>query len=442
MNNYIDINIRELIDNCSEDDRFLDNMDALKDLYNKKIHNLTSYTPFNIFHFMHNIRLYEDGSLTFEENDLLDVLGRIFGIKSRNFNEEDLIRFINTNIKFLKGIRSEDELYNYFPKLYEMYKYGKGMYNEFFRMHYLDLKYESNQKEYERQDKIRKKYYSYGFRDNCTKFCNVQADYFERLIRHKDDIKKICNKKDYIDASSLDGLNKDKFELYVIYKCLDKIENCNDDLLRNDLLKDVKIKLINAHGMSNKIKIFDNIDFNSLYAKYIKISRKYSIPRIIEVNSSILPNSKDNSKRGKKREGTYKPLSEEERLELIEINRRKKEFYENSGYLTVIREKENLTGNSAYVYPNGQILEDYIADEEVDSSLRNNKKNAIYHVDIYSFEDLLGIGKLEVKRDSRCHGTINHVGDWESRTKKIVEIAATKEVVNDTKEFILKLKQK
>lgn len=442
MNNYIDLNIRELIDNCSEDNRFLDNMDSIKQSYNKKIHNLTSYTPFNCYHFMHNIRLYENGCITLEENDLLDVICKMFGISKRNFKDEDeLIKFLNTNIKYLKGITNEDELDNYFPKLHEMYRYGKGMYAEFFRMHYLDLRYESNKKEYERQDKIRKKYYSYGFRDNCSEFCKKQADYFERLLRHRYDIKKICNKKDFIDSSSLEGLNKDKFNLYIIYKCLVKIMNCNDDLLRNNLLKKVKIKLTFAYGISDKVKIFDDINFKRLYDQYIDLKRKYSIPKYIEVDNSILPNSRDYSKVGNKREGIYKPLSDEERSELIEINRRKKEFYEKSGYLTVITEKDNLTGNSAYVFANGQILEDYIADEEVDSSLRNNKKNAIYHVDIYSFEGLLGMGKLEVKRDSRCHGTINHVGDWESRARKIVDIATTPETIKETKEFILKLKQ-
>ena len=104
MNNYIDLNIRELIDNCSEDNRFLDNMDSIKQSYNKKIHNLTSYTPFNCYHFMHNIRLYENGSITLEENDLLDVICKMFGISKRNFKDEDeLIKFLNTNIKYLKG---------------------------------------------------------------------------------------------------------------------------------------------------------------------------------------------------------------------------------------------------------------------------------------------------------------------------------------------------
>ena len=90
---------------------------------------------------MHNIRLYENGCITLEENDLLDVICKMFGISKRNFKDEDeLIKFLNTNIKYLKGITNEDELDNYFPKLHEMYRYGKGMYAEFFRMHYLDLR--------------------------------------------------------------------------------------------------------------------------------------------------------------------------------------------------------------------------------------------------------------------------------------------------------------
>ena len=78
MNNYIDINIRELIDNCCDDKQiFLDNMNSLKDKYNKKVHNLTSYTPFNQHHFMHNFRLYDDGTLTLECDDFLDIVCRI-----------------------------------------------------------------------------------------------------------------------------------------------------------------------------------------------------------------------------------------------------------------------------------------------------------------------------------------------------------------------------
>ena len=442
MNNYIDINIRELIDNCCDDKQiFLDNMNSLKDKYNKKVHNLTSYTPFNQHHFMHNFRLYDDGTLTLESDDFLDIVCRIFETNYKYVNKENLIGFIYKNINKLKEINNEDELDNFYPKLFEMYKRGKNAYNEFYRMPFLDLRYESDKEEYDRLEKLKKKYYSYGLRDNCSRFCEVQVDYFERLLRHKEDIEKFCSKKDFIDSSSLEGLNRDKFNLYIIYKCLVKIMNCNDDLLRNNLLKKVKIKLTFAYGISDKVKIFDDINFKRLYDQYIDLKRKYSIPKYIEVDNSILPNSRDYSKVGNKREGIYKPLSDEERSELIEINRRKKEFYENSGYLTVITEKDNLTGNSAYVFANGQILEDYIADEEVDSSLRNNKKNAIYHVDIYSFEDLLGMGKLEVKRDSRCHGTINHVGDWESRARKIVDIATTPETIKETKEFILKLKQ-
>ena len=39
MNNYIDLNIRELIDNCCDDkDKFINNMNLLKESYNKKIH--------------------------------------------------------------------------------------------------------------------------------------------------------------------------------------------------------------------------------------------------------------------------------------------------------------------------------------------------------------------------------------------------------------------
>ena len=50
------------------------------------------------------------------------------------------------------------------------------------------------------------------------------------------------------------------------------------------------------------------------------------------------------------------------------------------------------------------------------------------------------MGKLEVKRDNRCHGTFNHTGEWVSRLQKIVDIPTNDDVFADTKHFIKRLK--
>ena len=207
-------------------------------------------------------------------------------------------------------------------------------------------------------------------------------------------------------------------------------------IIRNNLHKIIPLK--------ENITIMNNINKTDLIAEYTVLNRKYGIPKVLSVEGALLPSSEDSSKKGNTRKRTYKPLSDEERNELISINKKKKDFYNNSGYLTVINEKEDLTGYSAFVYPNGHILEDYIADEESDASLKNNKKNAVYHVDIYGFEYLLdlvqdGKGKLEVKRDKRCHGTFNHVGDWVSKLQSVVDIPTNEDIFADTKHFIKRL---
>ena len=442
MKNYINLNIRELYSNCCDDkELFLNNMLFIRDNYNNRIHNLTSYTPYSIYHFMHNLKGSYDDNMKFNvrlsNDDLLPGICSLLNIDCSNMDEDEIISLINSKIEILKKIKDKS-LEKKFPVLYNIFQEGLGMYNKWYSIDFIDSNNPEEKDIYDRLNKIRKEYFSYGFRYSYAKFCEVQADYIERLIKHKEDIYKYCNDKSYVNDIYFKGLNKDKFELYIFYKYLEKIDNCSDDNLRIELLNLLSNRIANIISINDDIIIFDNIDKSTLLAKYTILNRKYNIPKRVTVDGAILPSSEDHGRVGTNKR-TYRPLSDEEREELIRLNKKKKDFYNNSGYLTVITEKEDLTGNSAFVYPNGHILEDYIANEESDASLKKNKKNAVYHVDIYGFLDLLDMGKLEVKRDSRCHGTYNHYGDWVSKLQRIVDLDGSSEIFEDTKSFVKRL---
>ena len=451
MNNYIDLNIRELYFNCCDDkDVFLNNMLYIKDNYNRKIHNYTSYTPYSIYHFMHNLRGSFDNdsiisNVRLSSDDLLDGICSLLEIDNSNLDEDETIKLINSNIEKLSKIKDKS-LKDKYPKFYDIFQEGLGMYHKWNSIEFLDPSNPEDKELYDRLRQTRSEYFSYGFRYSYDKFTTVQADYLERLIRHKDDIKNYCENNNISDIY-FKGLNRDKLNLYLFYKYIDKIKNCNDEKLRFELLDILKNNINKIIGLDDKITIFKNVNKTSLLAEYVVLNRKYGIPKLISVEGALLPSSEDKNKKGTGRVRTYKQLTDEEREELININKKKKDFYNNSGYVTVINEKEDLTGYSAFVYPNGHILEDYIADETSDASLKNNKKNAVYHVDIYGFEYLLdlvknGKGKLEVKRDNRCHETFNHTGDWVSRLQKVVDIESNDEVFADTKHFIKRLENK
>ena len=446
MDNTIKLNIRELYYNCCDNKEvFLNNMLFVRDNYNRRIHNLTSYTPYSIYHFMHNLNFGIDDNMNICvrlcNDDLLDGICSLLEIDSTYLNEDTIIEVINKKLEELKSIKDKS-LKNKFPKLYDIFQQGLGMYRKWYSIECLDPSKEEEKDLYERLNKVRKEYFSYGFRYSYDKFTDTQADYIERLIRHKDDIKRYCNKNSHINDIYFNGLNRDKFNLYVFKKYVDKIKECNNDKLRIELLKVLNGYLPSIICIDDNVKILNDIDRSGLVAEYLLLKREYGIPKTLLVDGAILPSSEDETRKGNNSNRSFKPLSDEEREELIEINRKKKNFYKNSGYITVITEKDNLTGNSAFVYPNGHILEDYIADEELDSSLRKNKKNAVYHVDIYGFMDLLDMGKMEVKRDNRCHGTFNHTGDWVSRLEKVVNIESTDEVFEDTKQFIKKISER
>jgi len=451
MNNYLELNIRELYYNCCDDkDVFLNNMLFIRDKYNRRIHSITSYTPYDINHFMHNLRfdidkdkMISNGRLS--SSDLLDGICKLLDIDNDGLNEDDTIKTINENIEKLKSIKDKS-LKKKYPELYNMFQQGLGMYHKWSSIEFLDPSNPDDKELIDRLSKLKSEYFSYGFRYSYDKFTDTQADYLERLVRHKEDIKKYCDKITINDVY-FKGLNPDKLNLYLFYKYIDKIKKCNDEKLRFELLNILKNNINKIIGLDDNITIFKNVNKTSLLAEYTVLNRKYSIPKVISVDGALLPSSEDKNKKGTTKTRVYKPLSDEERLELIEINKKKKDFYNNSGYLTVINEREDLTGYSAFVYPNGHILEDYIADETSDASLKNNKKNAVYHVDIYGFEYLLdlvknGKGKLEVKRDNRCHETFNHTGDWVSRLQKVVDIESNDEVFADTKHFIKRLENK
>ena len=454
MNDYIDLSIKDICLNCFNNEEdfniFINNMLYIKDDFNNRIHRITNYSPYSIYHFMHKLRASLDmdnmiSNIRLSSDDLIDSICDLLEIDNSLLSEEESIELINSNISTLKSFKDKS-INDKYPKYYDMFQEGLGMYHRWKNIDFLDPSNPEEKELYDALKKIKDEYFSYGFRYSYDKYTDVQAEFLERLIRHKEEIKNYCENKSINDIY-FKSIDKDKFNLYLFFKYIEKIKNSEDDKLKFRMLDILRNNLYKIINIDDKVTVMNGINKTFLMAEYTILNRKYGIPKVVSVDGAILPSSEDKNKKGTGRERTYKPLSDEERAELIKINREKKDFYNNSGYLTVINEKEDLTGYSAFVYPNGHILEDYIADELSDASLKKNKKNAVYHVDIYGFEDLLdmvkdGKGKLEVKRDSRCHGSFNHTGDWVNKLEKVVKIEGNDEVFEDTKQFIKRINNK
>ena len=143
MYKYLELNIRDLYYNCCDDKKvFLDNMIYIKDNYNRKIHNLTSYTPYDIYHFMHNIRGSFDNDnmvsdIRISSDDLLDGICKLLDINHEDLNEEETIKIINENIEKLRKIKDKS-LKSKYPKLYDMFQQGLGMYHKWNSIEFLD----------------------------------------------------------------------------------------------------------------------------------------------------------------------------------------------------------------------------------------------------------------------------------------------------------------
>ena len=279
--------------------------------------------------------------------------------------------------------------------------------------------------------------------------------------------------KNPLDFNNFQGLDKDKFELYLADKYLTIAFTSKTLEEKQNALYYVTayIRQTKASAISIKNDNGEEVTFRKLlnrYRKLLKFNNKlkpvdeprerfkgYNIKHVInhinkyfgsQVSWTIVPNgeddveNKDDVIRVLNRHYSYLP--DEERKKIIfkryELYERKINFFENTNYVFKIYGVSEFDGYVAYIYPNGEILLERFFTDYTECMPASGE--AIYNLNIYNFEDKSKLSKMVLMNDPEVKRII-HCPTFEAQAQKIIDREATEEVRSDVDSFVKKFKQ-
>ena len=479
----IELSIKTLINECTfNKEQFINELKLLRDLYRSKIISINGYTKsqeyfFDSFRIITNKKNAKT-QIYISPNPFLIKLKTILNVKnsSLDFNDLTLKKELLEKVEELKNIKSISELEQKFPIIYEDYKLAQETYPKIrtYARNNPKPRTEEIQAKIDRQFHL---YNAFALDTNFHYFISKQANMYRTLVVRRQFVERYTN--DYpIDFRMFEGLDKNKFELYLADKYLIKAVNSTDDhekqeciyylatyirenLTNKEEISDLKIK--NDEGkdisFSNILKRYKKFlqnnplirpldeqreNFNGYHIKHVENHvRKYFFTN---VNWQIVPTGTEDEldkKVIKSLNRKYNYLSKEERerkiLERFKMYERKKKYFENSNYLYKIFGINTFDGYIAYIYANGEVLMEKFFDDH--ANCLPTVGEAIYNIRVTDFEVLSKYSKLALIKDSRCKRII-HAGKWEKKSDEVISRPITEESKEQVKQLILKIQTK
>ena len=436
----VNLSTETLIKECSnhkvpEEDIFYD----LRLMNRENIHDVFRYKKFN-YDFIDKVTLYNDGSdaigtIKPSYTDFIMSLCRFLNIPYKNsYSEEDLDVLFSSKVNELKGIRTELDLYDRFPLIYNDLVEGRKFIRDVERME------EDTDEKKARKETQRHYYYSCALKRGLSNFIDTQAELYTRLTTKRKEYKEQIEKTDYNEYFK-NNFDMNKVAMYTTHVYLKICEGTDDRLIIKKYLGLINNYIDSSYDKSVSITTKEGIkvDINSIRTRIININKK--INRASEVEWEIIrPGERDYSKVEKDSETTPKrTLLNYEELERLRIKgERKRTFYESTEYLEKAIGLRRYRGYIAYIYPNGEV----ILDTRYDSSRPLSATgDAIYNLKAIDFESLSKLDK-SVLRDYPRVKHLNHTNTWEDRVTKIIERDNPEKEQEDAKKLVRKLRQK
>ena len=450
----LELPVDDLINYCSSNKKeILHSMVELRKKYENKITEICGYTKSN-HEFFDNLRL-----ITNYKNSNTDVfissvrfinsLKKILGVRntSSDLDNPFLVNEFNERLDVLNHVNDIDELKDKFPIIFEDYKNS---------LNYIDMIHEEEKVNPDKADLMRANYQKYGLDTRFKVFLSNQKMMYKNFVRHAKDV---CNYADNnkIELSNFEGLDKDKFELYIANKYLEYAKNSNDFNTKQSAIYYLTTYLNDSCGnfkkMSYKDKEISNLSLLKEFRKFLKENHNikplnesrnvYDSYHIKHVNNHInkyFNSLKDwNMLRMTPNEILQKQQARLELLADYNMNNpiyedrdakhkniekhiamlmRKLEFYENSNYEIRLFGTGPFESHVAYFYPNGMVAVDKLYDESLDINPTYNE--AIYVMDTDTFIKMMTMDKPKLRENDNVKRII-HSGAWEERLKQELE---------------------
>ena len=366
--------------------------------------------------------------------EFLEKLIKLLGLE---YNEElidndDLTKRLLERVEVLKNIKSERELFNEFPLLYNDLVNGR--------------RYFSNLQKIRREEGYKEEevasgehyYYSCALKKNLNNFIETQAVMYTRYVTDRKKLKELQETKSY-NSYIKKNFNLPKLYMYVMHEYLVYCENTDDKNEIKYYLDLIKKYLSSSTDKTVHIVTNDGyyIDIDNIKERYNNLEKKIKQDNRL-VEWVLLPEGRDYSK--VKSTGTRRKLkvSTEELQRLINVGEDKTKFYESTPYKVKAVGLRRYRGYVAYIYENGEV----ILDREFDNlHPKSAEGDAIYNMKAKDFETLSKENKTILMKNPKVKRIV-HSKKWQDRVTSIIERLATEEDIESSKELIKKLQTK
>ena len=468
----IELDNSVLLRECASDSALLTNeLIKVRNEFQKNIRNICGFSKAQHY-FFDSLCLYtnykdSETTLNISAVPFIRKLKNILGVNnsSDNFNDYDLMNEMLARIEVLKKIKTPEELEKEFPLIYDDYSLSSRAYQT--------IK--------DTTDPVRKKqlwdyYNTYGFDTRFNYFMSHQCAMYRNLVVRRQFVEGYTTRNP-LNLNDFKGLDKDKFELYVAFKYLEKANNSDSFDEVQDCVKYLAA-YIREYKVSGNKDLSINVDGNTVSFKkvfngYIKLFKMYKDLKPLDsersffkgyhinhvenhikkhygkcINWFVVPdgdadlfNENERNKVIEFLNRKYNYLSKDEREKVIkkryEIYDRKIKFYDSSNYFIKLMGLNDFNGYIAYIYPNGTVILDKLFLDYGNGTPAHDE--ALYIMDIEYFDKMSKMDK-QVLKDEPLVDRKYHSGEWESRLRKYVDRDGNDSSVEYLKEFKLKHK--
>ena len=470
--NYVrvELDTNTMIRECASDRaKLISEIQRIKTQYEQEMIRMMGFDKYRSY-FFRDFRILTSfrtarSTINISPITFIERLKNILGVKnpSVDFNDKELKHDLTERIEFLRIIKSPVILQNEFPEIYKDYVASKMTFDQL-------KKIEGDPSYIKYMNHQWQMYNAFGFDTRFENFVARQTQMYRNFVVRSNSVETYCDRTP-IGFESFEGLDKEKFGFYVAYRYLETAKAANDfETVQNCVYYlmtyfremrnyDISIKGDNGEVVTYRKLLtgFKKILASSKDIKPIDEDRSkftnYHINHVINhlkkyygnmVNWYIVPNSEEvpvpltqEMVLGRQRN----VLSSEAKQRIIDkrmaLYNQKINFYENSGYAFKIFGWNEFNGYICYIYPNGKIIMDKLFNDYIKCTPAYDE--AIYSIEASDFETLSKKSKQELMHSDKAR-RLYHSGDWEGKSRAIIEEPGKPESIAAVKKLELTFK--
>ena len=446
------LSLEVLIKQCAKDDNAIKYLKDITHATNEIVHDVFKFQKLNCS-FSDKLEIRNNGEIIGyigpSYDEFLEKLCLFLNlpVDGKIIDDENLTNKLNLRLMVLSSIKTEKELKQEFPYIYNDLMEGRKIMG----------KITEQEKNYPREDNYyeeqKHQYYRYGLRRSLSKFITTQTQVYRRFVERRNLYKEEISKRNYNDYL-MKYFDAPSIALYATYSFVQAAKNTDNRLEKEEYLKVVRNYLLSKYNMLRSIKInYQKVGIKNIIETYIaekydclcKLSDALCVEELIEIVKAkeednvewvMIPVGRNTrmTKHYIKSRYTKLKLPEYELDILRQKGREKEEFYEKTPYIGKIIGLSKYQGYRGYIYPNGEVLLDTVYNE---NNPKSGRGCAIYNFKVEDFERLSKLDKTHLMDTNKVKRII-HSKNWKEKAQQIIDIEGNEEKLAKAKALIKK----